>query len=145
MVCRSLRGSWEPFRGTVCLNHWNNDRHYLDFPSGSNGKKSAWDVGDLGLIPGSGRPSGGGLGNPSTIARRIPMDRGAWQAAVHGLQRVGCNWAAKHESCLHLSGNGGGGANSTYPAAFAIETRKASFVCWSSKNVLDRADFILST
>ena len=78
----------------MCLNHWNNDRHYLDFPSGSNGKKFAWDVGDLGLIPGSGRSSGGGLGNPSTIARRIPMDRGAWQAAVHGVA----------ESWMQLSG-----------------------------------------
>ena len=69
----------------MCLNHLNNDGHYLGFPGGSNGKESACDVGDLGLIPGSGRPPRGGLGHPSTIAWRIPMDRGAWQAAVHGV------------------------------------------------------------
>ena len=30
------------------------------------------------------------------LARRIPMDRGAWQATVHGLQRVGHDEATKH-------------------------------------------------
>ena len=27
----------------------------------------------------------------SILARRIPMDRGAWQATVHGVTRVRCN------------------------------------------------------
>ena len=31
----------------------------LDFPGGSDGKESAHNVGDLGLIPGLGRPAGG--------------------------------------------------------------------------------------
>ena len=35
-----------------------------DFPGGSDGKASARIVGDLGLIPGSGRSSGEGNGNP---------------------------------------------------------------------------------
>ena len=34
------------------------------FPSGSDGKESACNVGDLGSIPGSGRSSGEGNGNP---------------------------------------------------------------------------------
>ena len=34
------------------------------FPGGSNGKVSAHNVGDLGLIPGSGRSPGEGNGNP---------------------------------------------------------------------------------
>ena len=34
------------------------------FPGGSNGRASAWNVGDLGLIPGSGRCPGEGNGNP---------------------------------------------------------------------------------
>ena len=45
-------------------------------------KASACSVGDLGLIPGFGRSSGGEHGNP--LAGRILMDRGAWGATVHG-------------------------------------------------------------
>ena len=36
----------------------------LGFPSGSDGKESACNVGDLSSIHGSGRSPGGGLGNP---------------------------------------------------------------------------------
>ena len=35
-----------------------------DFPGGSDGKASAYNAGDLGLIPGSGRSCGEGNGNP---------------------------------------------------------------------------------
>ena len=34
------------------------------FPGGSDGKESAHNAGDLGLIPGLGRSPGGGHGNP---------------------------------------------------------------------------------
>ena len=34
------------------------------FLGGSDGKESAWNVGDLGSIPGVGRSPGGGHGNP---------------------------------------------------------------------------------
>ena len=36
----------------------------MGFPGGSGHKESACIVGDLGLIPGLGRSSGGGHGNP---------------------------------------------------------------------------------
>ena len=36
----------------------------LGFPGGSEVKASAWNVGDLGLIPGSERSPGEGNGNP---------------------------------------------------------------------------------
>ena len=36
----------------------------LGFPGGSDGKESACNVGDLGLIPGLGRSPGEGHGNP---------------------------------------------------------------------------------
>ena len=36
----------------------------LGFPGGSDGKESAFNVRDLGLIPGLGRSPGGGHGNP---------------------------------------------------------------------------------
>ena len=62
----------------------------MDFPGGSDGKESACNVGDLGLIPGSGRSPGGGNGNPLQYScLENPMDRGAWWATVHGSQRVG--------------------------------------------------------
>ena len=45
---------------------------------------SAEDIKDMGSIPGSGRSLEGGMATHSSIlAWRIPMDRGAWQAAVH--------------------------------------------------------------
>ena len=37
---------------------------FLDFPSGSDGKESTCNAGDLGSIPGLGRFPGGGRGNP---------------------------------------------------------------------------------
>ena len=37
---------------------------YSGFPGGSEGKESACIVGDLGSLPGLGRSSGGGHGNP---------------------------------------------------------------------------------
>ena len=61
-------------------------RPFLGFPGGSDGKESACNEGDLGSIPGLGRSPGGGHGNPLHIlAWRIPMDRRAWQATVHGV------------------------------------------------------------
>ena len=40
---------------------------------------------DVGLIPGSGRSSGEGNGNPLQYScLENPMDRGAWWAIVHG-------------------------------------------------------------
>ena len=36
----------------------------VDFPGGSDGKVSVYDVGDLGSIPGLGRSLGEGNGNP---------------------------------------------------------------------------------
>ena len=51
----------------------------MGFPGGSDGKESAYNVGDLGLIPGSGKSPGEGNGNPLQYAcLENPMDRGAW-------------------------------------------------------------------
>ena len=50
---------------------------------------NAGDTGDTGSIPGSGRSPGGGMATHSSIlAWRIPMDRGAWQATVHGVAKI---------------------------------------------------------
>ena len=37
---------------------------FMGFPHGSDGKESAYNAGDLSLIPGLGRSPGGGHGNP---------------------------------------------------------------------------------
>ena len=51
---------------------------------------SAYNAGDLGSIPGSGRSSGEGNGNPRQYScLENPMDGGAWQATVH---RVAKSW-----------------------------------------------------
>ena len=58
------------------------------FSSGSDGKESACNVGDLGSIPGLGRSPERGQGNHSSVlAWRIPMNREVWRAAVHGVAR----------------------------------------------------------
>ena len=51
----------------------------LDFPGGSDGKASAYNVRDLGSIPGSGRNPEEGNGNPLQYScLKNPMDGGAW-------------------------------------------------------------------
>ena len=46
------------------------------------------NAGDLGSIPGLGRSSGGGNGNPLQYSgMENPMNRGAWQAIVHGVAK----------------------------------------------------------
>ena len=51
---------------------------------GSDGRESACYVGDVGLIPGSGRFPGEEHGNPLQYScLENPMDRGAWQAMVY--------------------------------------------------------------
>ena len=98
------------------------------FPGSSAGKESTCNAGDPGLIPGSGRSPGKGIGYPlqyswaflvsqtvknlpamwetcvqslgwedpleegmathsSILAWRIPVDRGAWRATVHGVAK----------------------------------------------------------
>ena len=60
------------------------------FPGGSDGKASACNAGDLGSIPGLGRSPGEGNGSPLQYpCLENLMDRGAWQATVHGVERVG--------------------------------------------------------
>ena len=67
-----------------------------NFPGGSVSKESPvvqeTQVRSLGL----GRSPGGGNGNPLLgSCLRNPMDRGAWQATVHGVTRVGQDLVTK--------------------------------------------------
>ena len=55
-----------------------------DFPGGSDGEASVYNAGDLGLIPGSGRSSGEGNGNPLQYScLENPMDGGDWWVIIH--------------------------------------------------------------
>ena len=56
----------------------------MGFPGSSDGKASAYNAGDLGSIPGSGRSPGERNGNPLQYSRlENPMDQGACWATVH--------------------------------------------------------------
>ena len=60
----------------------------FDFPGGSDGKASAYNVEDPGSIPGSGSSPGEGNGNPLQYSYlKNPMNRGAWQPTVHGVAK----------------------------------------------------------
>ena len=58
----------------ACTSKWTED-----FPGGSDGKASAYSVGDPGSLPESGRSPGEGNGNPLQYSYlENPMDGGAW-------------------------------------------------------------------
>ena len=61
---------------------------YGSIPGGSDGKGFACNVGDPGLILGSGRSPGEGNGKPLQYSiPENPMDRRAWRATVHGVTK----------------------------------------------------------
>ena len=77
--------------GDICIRIAN-----LGFPRSSVGKESACNARDLGLIPGLGRSPGEGNSKPLQYScLKNPVDRGAWQATVHGVARVGQDLVTK--------------------------------------------------
>ena len=66
----------------------------MGFPGGSDGKASACNAGDLGLIPGWGRSPGEGMAtHSSTLAWRIPWTEEPSRLQSMRSQRVGHDWA----------------------------------------------------
>ena len=60
----------------------------LGFPDGSHSKESACNARDPGSIPGLGRSSGEGHGNPLQYScLENPMNKEVWQATVHGVTK----------------------------------------------------------
>ena len=60
----------------------------LGFPSGSDNKVPTCNAGDPGSIPGLGRSPKEGNGNPLQYScLENPMDRGPWEATVHGVTK----------------------------------------------------------
>ena len=78
---------------------------YMGFPSGSDSRELACSAGDLGLIPGSGRSPGEGNGYPLQYScLENSMDRGVWQATVHGVTK---SWTqlkclSIHTQCIYI-------------------------------------------
>ena len=67
-----------------------------NFPHSSVGKEPACNARDPGSIPGSGRSPGEGNGNPPQYScLENPMGKGAWQAIVRGVTRVGHDLVTK--------------------------------------------------
>ena len=63
-------------------------RHILGFPGASDGKEFTCNEVDTGSIPGLGRSPGEGNGYPRQYSGlENSMDRGAWQATVHGITK----------------------------------------------------------
>ena len=70
----------------------------LGFPGGSVVKNPPANAGDMGSVSGLGGFPGEINGNPLQYSHMgNPMGRGAWQATVHGVSRVGHNLASKQQ------------------------------------------------
>ena len=70
----------------------------MGFPGGSDGKEFDCNAGDPGSSPGSGRYPGEGNDNPRQYpCLENPMDRGAWQATVHGITKM---WKSAFKICV---------------------------------------------
>ena len=85
MLCGSLhkRGVWG--RMDTCIHRWT----FLVAQT----VKTTCNAGDPGLIPGPGRSLGEGNGYQLHYScLENPMDKGAWQATVHGVARSQHNW-----------------------------------------------------
>ena len=66
--------------------------YMLDFPVVKNLPANGRDIRDGGSIPGSGRSSGGGHGNPPQYScLENPMNEGAWRAIVYEVTGEGHN------------------------------------------------------
>ena len=60
---------------------------------------NAGDIRDASSIPGWGRSPGGGHGNPLQYScLENPMDRGSWQATVHGVTK---SWTRLKQLSIH--------------------------------------------
>ena len=103
-LCRVPRGSIALLSKIL----WRKIKHFkhmeqISFPGGRSSKESTCQCRiDKRSIPGSGRSTGEGNGNPLQYScLENPMDKGAWWAQSIGLQRVGLDWATNTTNILY--------------------------------------------
>ena len=102
LVDYNIRWCWP--RRSLIFKWWISDWP-LGFPSGSDGKESACNAGDLGSIPELGRSPGEGNGNPLQYScLENAMDRGAWQTTVHRVGRKELDMTERLTHTLVLAG-----------------------------------------
>ena len=96
----------------VCVWVSSNALPLLSFPGSSVGEESAWNVGDLSSLPGSGRsPEEGNIHSLQDSCLENSMDRGSWQATVHGVvERDTIEWLTQQQ-------HGDAGRNWSYCSA----------------------------
>ena len=73
----------------------------MGFPGGSDGKKSACNVGDLGFIPGLGRSSEGGHDNPLQYSC---LENPHGQRSLVGYSPSGCKESDMTKATEHAQG-----------------------------------------
>ena len=83
--------SYQKREDKIYQKEWQLDQQYSfqqGFPGGSDGKESACNVGDPGLIPGSGRSPGEGHGYTFQYScLENSVNRGDWWSTVHGVTK----------------------------------------------------------
>ena len=85
---------------TDCI--WDPSYMFWVFPGDSDGKESACDMRDPGLIPGSGRSPGEGNGYPLQYScLENPMDRRSWWATVQGVVNRH-DWVSNTFTCFKI-------------------------------------------
>ena len=81
----------------------------MGFPGDSDDKESAFNIEDRGSFPELGRSPEEGMATYSSIlALRIPVDRGAWRAPVHGVSKSQTQLGNSHthtHTHTHVSDN----------------------------------------
>ena len=91
--------SWFPIY--ITYHCW---KHNTEVPtSGKEPACNAGDTRDEGFIPGSGRSPGGRHGNSlQHSCLQNPTSRRAWWASVHGVTKIGHDWATKYTCTIIL-------------------------------------------
>ena len=110
----------------------------VGFSGGSDGKESAYNVGDLGSIPGLGRSPGGGHGNPLQYSC-LQSPHG--QRSLPGSQWVGYDWACAHTqrfTCTSLWTQG----LHTYAVCKIVSCWVSCCCCSVAKSCLTLWDFM---
>ena len=108
---------------------WTEEPSGLQSMGSQDGKESASNAGDPGLIPGLGRSPGDGNGNPLQYScLENSMDRGAQRATVHGVAKE----SATERLHFHFSLSCFGGGNGSPLQCSCLENPRDSGAWWAA-------------